>query len=240
MRGILASEMPRAPRPARSYHHRDLPTALVAASLAILDEEGITGLTLRSAARRVGVSHAAPKNHFGDLRGLLAAVAAEGFRRLTTAMQSAADAHDDPRARLVEIGCAYVRFASGSPGHFRAMFHPELGAPTPGSALAEASAAALAVLVTAMTAAQHGGSVREGDPVEDSLAAWSLVHGLSALLVDHHLENKGLPHDADALARRFGEALLHGLAGTPREATVASSSATASTKKRTSASRRRR
>ena len=67
--------------PARPYHHGHLREALVAASCAILDEEGAQALTLRSAARRVGVSHAAPKNHFGDLAGLMSAVAAEGFRR---------------------------------------------------------------------------------------------------------------------------------------------------------------
>lgn len=183
----------------------------MAASLEILHEEGITALSLRSAARRVGVSHAAPKNHFGDLRGLLAAVAAEGFRRLTAAMQRVEDL-DDPAARLVEIGCAYVHFACDNPGHFRAMFHPELGAPVPGTALGEASAAALGVLVEAVTAAQAAGGLRSGSAMEHGIAAWSLVHGLSTLLVDRHLANKGLPHDADALARRVGEALLHGLA----------------------------
>ena len=32
-------------------------------------------------AKRAGVSHAAPAHHFGDARGLLTALAAEGFDR---------------------------------------------------------------------------------------------------------------------------------------------------------------
>lgn len=191
----------------RPYHHGSLREALIAASLEILDEEGVVGLTLRSAARRVGVSHAAPKNHFGDLQGLLAAVAAEAFRRLAAAMRKAEQSSDDPVARLVDIGRAYVRFAKSSPGHFRAMFHPMLGPRARGSELEQASTAALAVLVEAVGAAP----LRPGDTMAHSLAAWSMVHGLATLIVDGHLANKGLPHDADALAKSFGRLLYEGL-----------------------------
>jgi AcrR family transcriptional regulator len=207
--GIDSVNMARSkPRP---YHHGDLPEALIAASIAILDAEGIAALTLRSAARRVGVSHAAPKNHFGDLRGLLAAVAREGFERLRDAMQRAADEHDDPVEQLLATGRAYVRFAGRSPGHFRAMFHPALGPREPGSALEQASSAALGVLITAVTTAQRAGRLRAEDTVEQSLAAWSMVHGLATLAVDGQLASKGLPSDADALAERFGRYLYDGL-----------------------------
>lgn len=198
--------------PPRPYHHGNLRDALVEASLAILVDEGIAALTLRSAARRVGVSHAAPKNHFGDLRGLLAAVAAEGFRRLAVAMQAPDD--DDTAARLIAIGRAYVGFAQSSPGHFRAMFHPALGPREPGSELELASTAALGVLVDAVAEAQRAGRVQAGDTMQKSLAAWSMVHGLSTLLVDGHLANKGLAHDGDALAKSFGELLWVGIAAT--------------------------
>lgn len=197
--------------PARPYHHGHLREALVAASCAILDEEGAQALTLRSAARRVGVSHAAPKNHFGDLAGLMSAVAAEGFRRLAVVMLAAAAKKKDPVARLIEVGVAYAGFARASPGHFRAMFHPSLGPRAPGSELEQASTAALSALVSAVSAAQQAGQLRAGDPLELSLAAWSLVHGLAALVVDGHLANKGLPQDAEALARSFGELLYQGM-----------------------------
>jgi len=201
--------MPRARSQPRPYHHGNLREALVDAALAILAEEGVAALTLRSAARRVGVSHAAPKNHFGDLRGLLAAVAAEGFRRLAAAMQVPKD--EDTAERLLAIGRAYVRFAQTSPELFRAMFHPGLGPREPGGELDQASTAALGVLVEAVATAQAAGTVREGDAMELSMAAWSLVHGLSTLLVDGHLARKGLPRDGFVLARALGEHLLRGV-----------------------------
>ncbi|NBO21074.1 MAG: TetR/AcrR family transcriptional regulator, partial [Rhodobacteraceae bacterium] len=66
----------------KPYHHGDLATALIAAAHQELSEQGAAGFSLRRVARRAGVSHAAPAHHFGDAAGLLAALAAQGFRRL--------------------------------------------------------------------------------------------------------------------------------------------------------------
>src|SRR5215471_18022333 len=70
---------------AAPYHHGALREAMLEAAERILERDGIAGLTLRAAAREAGVSHAAPKNHFGDLRGLLSELAAVGFARFGAA-----------------------------------------------------------------------------------------------------------------------------------------------------------
>jgi AcrR family transcriptional regulator len=205
----------------RDYHHGDLEKALVDASIAILREEGVGGLTLRSAARRVGVSHSAPKNHFGDLAGLLAAVAEAGFWRLHAAL-AAADAPPERSARarknsgaavarLLAIGVAYVRFAIDSPGHFRAMFHPSVSDRAARSGLDDASRATFGVLVNAVARAQKDGEIAAGDAIEQSLAAWSIVHGLSTLAVDQHLARKGFVRDPVDLAAAVTMHLFKGL-----------------------------
>ena len=71
-----------------SYHHGSLREALLQAAERILERDGIKGLTLRAAAREAGVSHAAPKNHFGDLSGLLSELAAVGFERFVATLQA--------------------------------------------------------------------------------------------------------------------------------------------------------
>ena len=53
----------------RSYHHGDLRNALLQAALTMVDEIGLEQLSLRKVAASVGVSHAAPKHHFGDVKG---------------------------------------------------------------------------------------------------------------------------------------------------------------------------
>ena len=65
------------------YHHGDLRSAVLQAAGEILEKEGLSGLSLREAARRAGVSHNAPYRHFADRESLLAALAAEVTPRST-------------------------------------------------------------------------------------------------------------------------------------------------------------
>src|SRR3990172_728795 len=60
----------------QSYHHGDLRTSIVRAGWQLIDKQGIAKLSLREAARLVGVSHNAPYRHFPDRESLLAAHAA--------------------------------------------------------------------------------------------------------------------------------------------------------------------
>jgi len=60
----------RPPRKAgSSYHHGDLRHAMLVAAGALIEEEGVDGLSLRECARRAGVSHGAPAHHFGTCAG---------------------------------------------------------------------------------------------------------------------------------------------------------------------------
>jgi AcrR family transcriptional regulator len=52
--------MPSRKTKPRAYHHGDLQRALVEAGMAIVEREGVEALSLRAAARRAKVSHAAP------------------------------------------------------------------------------------------------------------------------------------------------------------------------------------
>src|SRR5215813_14050679 len=107
---------------AAPYHHGSLREAMLRAAESILERDGIRGLTLRAAAREAGVSHAAPKNHFGDVMGLLSDLAAVGFARFRTAMEAHIRESDPAPARLEAIGRGYVAFARTHPDLFLLMF----------------------------------------------------------------------------------------------------------------------
>jgi AcrR family transcriptional regulator len=173
-----------AKRPA-SYHHGSLRQALLRAAERILERDGIQALTRRAAAREAGVSHAAQKNHFGDMTGLLSDLAAIGFQRIAAAMQESLRDSSSPGERLEAVGRGYVSFARAHPGLFRLMYRSErLDMNHP--ALREAVAASGRVLHSAV------GAVRE-ESLEGTLtlaqaahvaSAWSLVHGFATLLLD--------------------------------------------------------
>lgn len=108
------------------YHHGDLPNALRRAAVDVIDERGLGGFSLREVARRAGVSHTAPAHHFGDVRGLLTSVAAEGFGALEWVTSAAAARHDDPVEQLRAVGEAYVALARSNAGHCAVMFRTDL------------------------------------------------------------------------------------------------------------------
>jgi AcrR family transcriptional regulator len=181
----------------RPYHHGDLHAALLAAAEDILEQQGIQALTLRGAARAAGVSHAAPKNHFGDLTGLLSELAAVGYRRFSAALSASTQAPADrPGLRLKAMGRAYVTFARSHPGLFALMFRSER-LDTARPALQEAMDAARLALRTAISAGQDFTPLQTA---ARAAALWSLVHGYATLLLDGRLADvlQDLPAEGNA------------------------------------------
>lgn len=153
----------------------DTRAALIEAALHLLLTEGMGGLTLRRAAARAGVSHAAPAHHFDGLPGLLTATAARAFRLFTKAMTDARDAAPpDPRAQLLAVGQGYLAFARDHAGLFHLMFNsPALSRND--HDLMQASAESYAVLRAACA------PLAAADPHALETAVWALVHGFAAL-----------------------------------------------------------
>lgn len=108
------------------YHHGDLRNALLAAAREILDEAGVSGLSLRAVARRAGVSQTAPYRHFKDKAALIAAIATDGFLVLKDTLEAASDEGQEGEG-LHSLGRAYVNFARKNTGLYRLMFGPEIG-----------------------------------------------------------------------------------------------------------------
>jgi AcrR family transcriptional regulator len=188
----------------RPYHHGDLRTAVLAAAEKILERDGPDALSLRAVARAVGVSHTAPKNHFGDLEGLLSELAAVGYRRYGEALVAAMDAAgSEPRVRMTAMGRAYVGFARAHPGLFRLMFRSErLDMTRP--ALRESIESTRQALRNATLSITPDKPVPPLRLAARATASWALVHGFAMLLLDGRLQHTlaSLPEgdgNADAL-----------------------------------------
>jgi AcrR family transcriptional regulator len=203
----------------RPYHRRDLRQALIRSALEILAGSGVTALSLRAAARRAKVSAMAPYRHFADKEALLAAVAEYGFRELATRLTAASTTAPDPRAGLAAQGVAYVLFAREQPSLFRLMFGPTIERKSEHPALNEAGNACFDALRQAVAAAKFFASDAAANDV--ALACWSLVHGLSALIVDGRLAEADAGA-ADAVATRLTHLLSDSLAALGEKVPAAS------------------
>jgi AcrR family transcriptional regulator len=168
----------------KSYHHGDLRRALLDAGLALIEEQGAQAFTLREAARRAGVSQAAPYRHFVDKRALLGAIAEEGFRALADSMRQEMARAGLPPGLLEPIGMGYLRFAIDNPAHYRVMFGPGSRMLEVGPEVAQSGHDSFQILLDGVSAGQRAGHVRAGDPLELALFAWSVVHGFALLVID--------------------------------------------------------
>jgi len=169
------------------YHHGDLRNGLRAAAIAILEDEGLSALSLRAVARKAGVSHAAPYRHYPNHEALLVELALEGFEELRNAIAAAASKPADRMDRITGIGGAYMRFASSRPALAQLMFGSQL---PNRNTVPELTAAADSI----------GGEIGAalGDPAQ-GLAVWAAVHGLAMLILDNVI---------DLGQRRSGTAVL--------------------------------
>lgn len=174
-------DAPGSAAPAARYHHGDLRNALMRAAQAELEAAGPEAFSLRKVARRAGVSHAAPAHHFKDARGLLTALAAEGYRVFLRAMEDHGGADLSAEDRILGAGIGYIAFACENPALFRLMFasdKPDRDDPEFRLA-AEASFRHIAMLVQA-----HAGAdpFTDAAAMADTLSVWSATHGVADLL----------------------------------------------------------
>lgn len=195
------------PAAQRSYHHGDLRRALIQATLALVEEKGVGGFTMAEAARRAGVSVAAPYRHFADKEALVTAAAVTGFDALNASLTAAArDAPHDPVAVLAALGTGYVRFALGAPAQFDLMFAARIDTSrTP--ELRTAVDRTEQVLLTAVQALPPAART----PAQIAQALWALVHGVAALAVDDLLSAR--LDDPTAPPRDAGDFVVTWLTG---------------------------
>ena len=156
---------------------------LVQVALDLLAEQGIEALTLRTLARRAGVSHAAPARHFRNLSDLRAEVAASGFRLLSEAIEKSDAAilpDAGPMPRLAAAGRAYVECALANPGLFALMFRKGDLDPDNESLMRDSSAA-FERLLDVVGQAQAEGWQAGRDSRLLAGALWASVHGLATL-----------------------------------------------------------
>jgi AcrR family transcriptional regulator len=159
--------------------------AVLAAALAILDEEGPDGFTVRAIADRAEVAPMAIYNHFQGTDGLIEQICIDGFELLASHIGIASG---DPEADLVSSGKGYRRFALEHPGYFTAIFLHNFKGFEGTPAIERAAEGAYGALVALVARAQETAVVRAGDPEEIATMLWSVCHGFVALSINGALD----------------------------------------------------
>ena len=189
-----------------SYHHGRLKDALIDAARELVAERGPAGFTLAEAAKRVGVTGAAPYRHFADRQALMQELALRGFALFDERQRAAwQNGRPDAVTAFRRMGAAYLAFAKAEPGLYSAMFATQEAQPAGVSPLANISFDTLHMATTAVLA-QHG--VPAGGAAELASQVWALSHGIAMLARSGFLDASIQGCDPAFLQERAAAALF--------------------------------
>ncbi|MCQ0968829.1 TetR/AcrR family transcriptional regulator (plasmid) [Paracoccus sp. TK19116] len=168
----------------RGYHHGNLKQALVDATADLIAEMGPQAFTLTEAARRAGVSAAAPYRHFKGRDDLLEEVAYQGFLDFGDRLEAAFDeGRPNPLAAFTRMGEAYLDFARDRPGQYMAMFESGLSI-TGHSELSRAADRAMGIMLQGSEAMFRGIPTDQRPPARMvANHVFALSHGVVELFM---------------------------------------------------------
>lgn len=204
-----------------SYHHGDLRNALARAAAELAAIGGPDAVTIRGAAREVGVTPTAAYRHFSSQADLLAAARQLAMDGMVVAMADylgQVPTEGDPVhraiARLGSTGRGYIRFAQEEPGIFRTCFTGQLR----GAAETDPGLSAMgpyALLGQMLDELVEVGYLAPEDRPGAEAGPWAAVHGLALLLIDGPLRDFG-PAEREAAIEQTLAMTVRGLATGPR------------------------
>ncbi len=189
----------------KSYHHGNLREALIDRAIAVIDQDGLEGLSLRRIAKDLGVSHAAPARHFKSKTDLLAVILRDSLQELTetifqahTDKEAHADETDNAIVQLNLMARRSIRWAIQNKAKFSVMINPDVSR-FADDALIESMKDFSGQLFSMLKAAQDLGFREEISDKALLLYAIGACRGVSAVLTDNLLSSVLRPEDDEKI-----------------------------------------
>ncbi|GAB5449990.1 MAG: TetR/AcrR family transcriptional regulator [Halioglobus sp.] len=199
----------------KPYHHGNLRNALIIAAAELIEETGADHFAMVDAARRAGVSTAAPYRHFRDREDLLFSVAQLGFYALDAELERIRDQRERGSIdTLIAMGQSYIRCVTSMPAFFTLMWGEQgmvLEAGNEQEQLEE-RARGFWMLVDQVAAWCERERVNEPAALEISMNLWSICMGLCHLHFNRQIERFAPGLNAYDMLSSSARAYLGGLA----------------------------
>lgn len=175
------SETVRRVRARRGSGERLRDEILDATTELLLETGHARSVSIRSVARRVGVTPPSIYLHFADKEALMDAVCARYFEKLDPEMRRLATEYASPVEVLRAQALAYVRFAVQTPELYRIA---TMGEWRSGSSVdTTLNSSAFKHIRATVQRLMDDGTYRPDDPTTVALELWSAAHGVAAMLI---------------------------------------------------------
>jgi AcrR family transcriptional regulator len=200
-----------APQKCKNYHHGNLRNTLIIAAAELIEENGSVDFAMIDAARRAGVSSAAPYRHFKDKDELLEAVTQVAFLGLTETMQAVeARIPAGTEENIIAHGKAYIAFVTDHPQFYDLMWG-DMGMRAIDSKDPGLKTSGFYLLVDSVSAWCDAMELSDYNALELAVKLWANAHGLACLAMNQHVE-KFLPDvDITTLMESSARTFLDGL-----------------------------
>jgi AcrR family transcriptional regulator len=153
---------------------------IFAAAKAVLERDGISGLSVRKVAQRAGVSPMAMYNHFADKDALLNALMEDGLAAWEK--RARAIRAKDPMEWLERLMDTFLDFALGEPHRFDAAFFlPATGARQFPDDFVAGRSPVVAMVITRIDQAKTEGLLANRPALDMALALAAMGQGLVSM-----------------------------------------------------------
>lgn len=158
---------------------------LAAAEALLARTSDESAISIRAIADAVGITPPSIYLHFSDKEELLLEVCATNFDAVSKAVEEAAAGAPDPLEALRRASLAYARFGMQHPEAYRVLFMRKAASPEReeielGQLL---SSSGYSWLIGAVQSCMDAGLMRRTDPLLAAVGVWSLVHGITSLMI---------------------------------------------------------
>jgi AcrR family transcriptional regulator len=195
----------------KGYHHGDLRNALIIAADDLIREKGSLDFTMIDAARKAGVSSAAPYRHFKDKDALLQAVSEVAFLALDELTGAVVAAHPVGSTQsLIALGHSYIRFVTEHPQYYELLWGGQEKRKRDLQD-SEHSKSGFNLFVDAVNAWCEKAGLHDYDPLELAVKMWANGHGLACLAMNENIEVVMPEADIYALFESSAHTFLDGL-----------------------------
>ncbi len=164
------------------------PVRILESARDLFLEEGLSGVSMRKVAARVGLTAPAIYRHFRSKDELLSAVMAEGFRIFGTYLYDSLSGNT-PEERLRSSGLGYVNFALEQPKYYEIIFVLPCAPMVETESLTHSKAgnATFQFITDRVRECMQASILKPGDPESVATAIWAHSHGLVTLYLSGRL-----------------------------------------------------
>lgn len=158
----------------------DVERALLDAATRIIEAEGVHALSVRRIATDADVAPMGVYKRFGNMHGVIDALFAEGFRRLTVSL-TIEPIHEDFMEDALAIARRYRAFALENRQLYELMMHQPVRDFEPSDESKNISLGAFIALIDRIRPRVERGEIETADPIEIGQRLWALCHGICSL-----------------------------------------------------------